>query len=221
MSDLPENLQIKREPSPPSTPEDKSPNNIKAKLNLHVKRRLQDYNQTTEDTSTNNSQLSPHQQQKPLQSVDIKQEPSSQKPSEVVRQKRPYNKRTDKQKSSQQQLEATNLATSTSTTAATTPQRKYKHKIKQIVANDNAELLNASNASEEALTSGHNVSITTGAISAGDDDEVAHDNELKGGREKEKCPDVLAMVLSMKKRALMQDPEVQNFLKEVMDVIKS
>ncbi|XP_037810712.1 uncharacterized protein LOC119602953 [Lucilia sericata] len=210
MCDLPENLQIKREPSPPSTPEDKSsPHNIKAKLNLHVKRRLQDFSQANtalEETSYNNKTP-----------PDIKQEPQK---LETTRQKRPYHKRTDKHKPHTPSLEAsatTNVATSAGP-------RKYKHKIKQIVANnDNQELTASSNAAlEEPLAVGSsNTTITAGALSAGDEDEAGHDADLKAVREKEKCPDVLAMVLSMKKRALMQDPEVQKFLKDVMEVIKS
>ncbi|KAM7355924.1 uncharacterized protein ACRADG_001833 [Cochliomyia hominivorax] len=209
LSDLPENLQIKREPSPPSTPEDKAPNSIKAKLNLHVKRRLQDYNQTTEESP--NIITSPSSKPPPT-SIDVKQEPTQK--TEIIRQKRPYNKRSDKIKSVTQTVESSNIASASTTT---TPQRKYKHKIKQIVSNDSQESLNE----EPPLASGQNATITAGAISAGDEDEGGHDNELKTNREKEKCPDVLAMVLSMKKRALMQDPEVQNFLKEVMEVIKN
>ncbi|XP_065360821.1 uncharacterized protein LOC135954559 [Calliphora vicina] len=210
MCDFPENLQIKREPSPPSTPEDKSPSNIKAKLNLHVKRRLQDFNQTAEDNLSFNN--------KTQIAVDIKQEPQK---SETIRQKRPYNKRTDKNKSATQSLESTSLLTAAGSAAALAPQRKYKHKIKQIVGNDNQDLLPNSNTIDEPASVGHNATITAGALSAGEEDEGGHDNELKAGREKEKCPDVLAMVLSMKKRALMQDPEVQKFLKDVMEVIKS
>ena len=214
MCDLPENLQtIKRELSPSSTPEEKSPNSIKAKLNLHVKRRLLDFNQTTEDSPSTAAQC---------KQLDTPK-------TETVRQKRPYHKRADKNKTN-------NPTTATGETPAaaaaclvgiattTTPQRKYKHKIKQITTTTSTlENHQEYNNTEEQTATGnhHNTALTTGAISAGDEDEGGHDNEMKTVREKEKCPDVLAMVLSMKKRALMQDPEVQKFLKDVMEVIKS
>lgn len=210
--DFPENLQIKREPSPPSAPEDKSPNNIKAKLHLHVKRRLQDFNQTAEENTTfySGSKIQ-------VTVNNIKQEPQK----EVIRQKRPYQKRTDKSKASAQSFDNSSQGTVT-LGEATTLQRKYKHKIKQIVANDKQDLLASSNSAtaEENVGEHHNAIIAAGTISAGDEDEGGQD-ELKAGREKDKCPDVLAMVLSMKKRALMQDPEVQGFLKEIMQLIKS
>lgn len=201
MSDLPENLQvIKREPSPPSTPEDRSPNDIKAKLNLHVKRRLQDFAQHSEDGSLEICHSS-------TVNADIKPKLEAIK-TETTRQKRPYHKRTEKTPKS------TSSATSTS---GTTPQRKYKHKLKQIVTTGNPETLTPNSVDEPAINSS---TLTAGAISAGDEDDGGHD-DLRAAKEKEKCPDVLAMVLSMKKRSLMQDPEVQSFLKDVMEVIKS
>lgn len=210
MCDLPENLQIiKHELSPSSTPEEQSPNNIKAKLNLHVKRRLQDFNQTTDDSPS---------------TAQCKQLDTPK--TETVRQKRPYHKRADKNKINHPTT--TTGETSLTTTASvvglattTTPQRKYKHKIKQITTNT-SETNQEHNTDEQTTTTGHhNTTLNTGTISAGDEDEGGHDNDMKTVREKEKCPDVLAMVLSMKKRALIQDPEVQTFLKEVMEVIKS
>ena len=212
MCDLPENLQtIKREFSPSSTPEEKSPNSIKAKLNLHVKRRLLDFNQTTEDSPSTAAQC------KQLDTTKT----------ETVRQKRPYHKRADKNKTN-------NPTTATGETpvaaaslvgiaTTTTPQRKYKHKIKQIATTTNTleNHQEHNNTEEQTATGNHHNTALTGTISAGDEDEGGHDNDMKTVREKEKCPDVLAMVLSMKKRALMQDSEVQNFLKDVMEVIKS
>ncbi|TMW42663.1 hypothetical protein DOY81_012258 [Sarcophaga bullata] len=128
MSDLPENLQtIKRERSPSSTPEEKSPNSIKAKLNLHVKRRLQD--------STGETPLT-----------------------------------------AQAAASLVGIATTT------TPQRKYKHKIKtnNNTSNKYVGKSERNNTEEQTATANnHNTTLTTGAISAGDEDEGGHDNDMK------------------------------------------
>lgn len=214
MSDFPENLQvIKLEPTSPTTSEDKSPHNIKAKLNLHVKRRLQDYggNHSQDDNEQPQGSYSQQQQQ---HSGNVMLTPDHNKGiKEQQRQKRPYHKRADKAKSNQ------SVAPQQSPTEGTptTPQRKYKSKFKPVATTGNPDSLTPISQDD---TSSHATTLNAGAVSAGDEDEAGHD-DMRQAREKEKCPDVLAMVLSMKKRALMQDPEVQEFLAEVMKVIKS
>lgn len=206
MSDLPENLQvIKQEQISPSTPTEASlchNNNIKVKLNLHVKRRLQqDYNQNKDEeaetnptSGRNNNMQSAAEYNRSKQNIDVPNE-------KMIRQKRPYHKRTDKVKNS-----------ATSTEAPNQQVRKYKHKLKQLVINT---AVNPDVSTPAPVEDNGPNSSNVGTTSAGDDE-----NEIRLGREKDKCPDVLAMVLSMKKRALLQDPEVQSFLVEVMKVMK-
>ncbi|XP_013107095.1 uncharacterized protein LOC106086827 [Stomoxys calcitrans] len=191
MTDYPENLNIhmiKRETSP-STSEERAPHDIKARLNLHVKRRLQDGHSLPEESVAAIHSPVSHKLNKDV-------------PVKEARQKRPYNKRTDKSTKVHPTL-------SEASTSASIAQRKNKQKLKQVVTDSQDD------------TTMHALNINSGTVSAGDEDE-GHDNDFRpGGREKEKCPDVLAMVLSMKKRALMQDPEVQRFLADVMGVIKT
>ncbi|XP_075163441.1 uncharacterized protein LOC142236064 [Haematobia irritans] len=177
---------IKREPSPTPS-EEISPYDIRAKLNFHVKRRLQESAEETAGPSSVNI--------KQAKDVNVKE----------GRQKRPYNKRTDK-------TTKVAITVDDSKTATTPPatQRKNKQKVKQATAPDSQD-----------DTSMHSQNFNSGTISAGDEDE-GHDTELRSGvREKEKCPDVLAMVLSMKRKSLMQEPEVKQFLAEVMNVLKT
>lgn len=192
MGDFPENLNIqniKREPSPQSPEERTTPYDIKAKLNLHVKRRLQDH--PNDDTTQESHSIIDNSKQH----IDRPKE---------IRQKRPYHKRTDKAKQAGTSLTTTVQLPSSDTSTSTPQQRKYKPKSKQVTTTDSQD----DNSMPPNLNSG------------AEEDDAGHDNDLRPGREKEKCPDVLAMVLSMKKRALIQDPEVQKFLAEVINVIK-
>ncbi|XP_073839803.1 uncharacterized protein [Musca autumnalis] len=198
------NLQtIKLEPAPSTPPEDRTTqHDIKAKLQSHVKRRLHEYGQSSsmEDTT-----MEAHSNVAAATASLVGDNKRDQ--TKEVRQKRPYHKRTDKTKD----------AAGTSATT-TPPQRKYKHKLKQSVVSSAGDSQD-DNSMPPTTSSG---TMTSGAISAGDEDDAAgHENDMRTNREKEKCPDVLAMVLSMKKRALMQDPEVQKFLVDVMNVLKS
>ncbi|XP_061393174.1 uncharacterized protein LOC133328646 [Musca vetustissima] len=202
------NLQtIKLEPAPSTPPDDRTAqHDIKAKLQSHVKRRLHEYGQSTGEDNSNNSQLMESHSATGASAATFgdnhKKEPQTK---DGVRQKRPYHKRSDKLKDSS--------AAAAASTSTPPPPRKYKPKVKQPVVSDSHD--------DNSMPATSN--MPSGAISAGDEDETAvgQDNDMRTSREKEKCPDVLAMVLSMKKRALMQDPEVQKFLMDVMNVIKS
>ncbi|XP_005186872.2 uncharacterized protein LOC101890719 [Musca domestica] len=187
------NLQtIKLEPAPSTPPEDKTQHDIKAKLQSHVKRRLHEYGQ---NAAEDGHSMETHTNAGGASTLSDHKKDS---PKEV-RQKRPYHKRTDKVKDA--------------TSAAPQQHRKYKQKMKQQAVVSDSHDDNSMPATSNTIS---------GTISAGDEDEAAgHDNDMRTNREKEKCPDVLAMVLSMKKRALMQDPEVQKFLADIMNVIKS
>ncbi|XP_037932658.1 uncharacterized protein LOC119667440, partial [Teleopsis dalmanni] len=163
--EIPENLQkIKIEH--PSSPEKSPQNNIKERLHLHVKRRL---NANTEEIGLDTNTNKQNEKQK---------EPKT---------KRPYQKRSEK------------VNTKTSTDEEGRKNKRHKSKNSAIVSEETANV---------------------GAGGIYDDDEINDADSKTTGRDKDKYPDVLNMVLSVKKRALMQNTEVKEFFIKLMNEIK-
>ncbi|XP_055903360.1 anaphase-promoting complex subunit cdh1 [Eupeodes corollae] len=194
MSQTAENPPVK---TPKTTPERSSEksinNNIKEKLNLHVKRRLQESGadlsllnnnniNTTKNNNNNNEVKVRKQYTKRIEKAN--------NPTIVRRAKRTKLKLAT----------GSGTGTGTATTTSTVSQRD-----------------------SESLGSVASTSTTT--ASAGDDEGSRDGNSQNpdiphSPREKEKCPDLLNVVLNVKKRALFQNPEVIKFLHNMMDVLR-
>ena len=138
-----------------------STENIKERLNIHVKRRLQE-----------GSTIAPTTNEVP------------EHPTEKPKQKRTYQKR-----------QHDNKKVKTSPPDCGIPQRKNKRpKSGKVLEKQETE-----------------------ASIGGDDVDDSQDGE---NSKREKCPDVLGMVLALKKQQLMRDPEVQQILSKIMDIVK-
>ncbi|XP_016979578.1 uncharacterized protein LOC108044924 [Drosophila rhopaloa] len=138
--------------------------NIKERLNLHVKRRLQ------QDTDN------------PIESPELlpsEQNPKRSKGKEVPKPRKPYQKRTEKPKT--EATKSKKVGQLGSPAAETDPL-------------------------DDQEPEGFSPEAADGKSST---------------RDRYKNADILNMVLNVKKRILMQDPEVQAFWTEVMTVIKS
>ncbi|EDW79737.1 uncharacterized protein Dwil_GK17858 [Drosophila willistoni] len=166
MSDLPENLQIKLE----------SPN-IKERLNLHVKRRLQ------HDPDNATPPIVP--ETKRAKSKEKEKEPKPRKP---------YQKRVDKIKTE---------AVVTSTTSTTGKGKKAAQ-----IASPAAEL--------EPMLDEADLELGAGGAGGGSPEAAGRSNT---NRDRHKNADILNMVLSVKKRALLQNPEVQKFWTNIMQAL--
>ncbi|XP_064537962.1 uncharacterized protein LOC135428089 [Drosophila montana] len=166
MADFPENLQvIKLEP--PGTPEK---SNIKERLNLHVKRRLQ------QDLPVSSPETPPGDTVAATATKRCKATPAQSK--EGQKQRKPYQKRVEK------------IKTETS---------KCK---KAQTASPAADL----EAFDE--TADHEAS-------------PERSDAKNIGRDRYKNADILNIVLSAKKRALMQNAEVQSFWSKIMSALKN
>ncbi|XP_068148235.1 uncharacterized protein [Drosophila tropicalis] len=168
MSDLPENLQIKLE----------SPN-IKERLNLHVKRRLQ------HDPDNAMPPIIPETKRAKCKEKDREKEPKPRKP---------YQKRVDKIKTE---------AVVTSTTSSVGKSKKAAQ-----IASPAAELEPMMDEADPEL----------GAGGAGGGSPEAAGRSYTN-RDRHKNADILNMVLSVKKRALLQNPEVQKFWTNIMQAL--
>ncbi|TDG51126.1 hypothetical protein AWZ03_002489 [Drosophila navojoa] len=165
MADLPENLQvIKLEP--PGTPEKA---NIKERLNLHVKRRLQ------QDLPVSSPETPPGDTAAATSSKRNKATSGQSK--EAQKQRKPYQKRVDKVKS------------------------------------DSSKCKKAQTASPAADLEAYDEHV--------DHEASPERSDTKNiSRERYKNADILNLVLSTKKRALMQNPEVQTFWSNIMSALK-
>ncbi|BFG04220.1 uncharacterized protein DMAD_03236 [Drosophila madeirensis] len=141
--------------------------NIKERLNLHVKRRLQ------QDTESTGDSIEPYP-------GDLSASAGKRgKAKESLKQRKPYQKRTEKNK--------------TETTKCKKATQIASPALEAEPLEEQDEPGGSPEAAEHKSTS----------------------------RDRYKNADILNMVLSSKKRALMQDPEVQAFWTRIMAVIKS
>ncbi|KAH8300658.1 hypothetical protein KR018_003062 [Drosophila ironensis] len=145
--------------------------NIKERLNLHVKRRLQQ--DGADPASLENSELLADSSR----AANLRRG----KAKETPKQRKPYQKRTDKTKTEASKVKKGNQQMGSPATEANETL-------------DDQEL------------EGHSPEAGDGKSSS---------------RDRYKNADILNMVLSAKKRALMQDPEVQAFWAKIMQAIKS
>lgn len=232
-AELPENLQIVKIEGPQLPETEAQPRRlIKERLNLHVKRRLHQQEQEPDAQTQKQLQLVTHPSRNTAQEfvaiTAAQQSPKSanvyvnstendviaststsskrkkeQQQKEPVKTRRPYQKRADKN--------TTKIQTQIQTSAAEDGGRSQecrknkRHKQQGTVSGGGAGALCLSPGVEEG--------------SGGGGDEV--DGRDIYSRDKEKCPDILSMVLSGKKRALMQNAEVQEFLGKIMTALKN
>ncbi|EDW00711.1 uncharacterized protein LOC6561066 [Drosophila grimshawi] len=167
MGDVPENLQvIKLEP--PGTPEKA---NIKERLNLHVKRRLQ--------------------QDLPLSSPETP-------PGDIVA--ATSNKR---------------CKTTATQSKETSKQRKPYQKRVEKIKTDTGKCKKAQAASPAVLD------FEAYDESAEHEASPESSDQKNISRDRYKNSDILNMVLNAKKRALMQNPEVQTFWSKIMAALKN
>ncbi|XP_030554241.1 uncharacterized protein LOC115757918 [Drosophila novamexicana] len=166
MADFPENLQvIKLEP--PGTPEK---SNIKERLNLHVKRRLQ------QDLPVSSPETPPGDTVAATSSKRCKATPAQSK--EGQKQRKPYQKRVEK------------------------------------IKTETSKCKKAQNASPAADLESFD--------EAADHEASPERSDAKNmGRDRYKSADILNIVLSAKKRALMQNAEVQSFWSKIMTALKN
>lgn len=167
-------------------------NNIKERLNLHVKRRLQQDFETSEIASSRNI----------LQ--------STKKANDKVR--KPYVKKSEK-----------NIASTSSSTSNLNTKTK-KCKLKEVGGKKGTSIENHSPQKASNLSKNN-----SGDLSCAGDDEGSHDgSSLNQDSErqaafidKEKCPDLLNLVLSAKKRDLFHNTEVIEFIQKITNVLKN
>uniref|UniRef100_A0A034W6B3 Uncharacterized protein n=1 Tax=Bactrocera dorsalis TaxID=27457 RepID=A0A034W6B3_BACDO len=247
MAELPENLQIVKTEGPQIPETDAQPRRlIKERLNLHVKRRLQQEqepqiqlqqtqiithpsgNQTREIVTT--AAPAPAAQQSPQSANvnvsstvnDVTAPTSTSKRKEKQQQKepaktrRPYQKRTDKNTTKIQTQSLTQMQISAEDGGRT---RKNKRHKAQGTLVGNAVPSSAGNAVHSASAGALCLSPGVEEGSGGGGDEM--DGRDIYSRDKEKCPDILGMVLSGKKRALLQNSEVKEFLANIMSAFKN
>ncbi|XP_017470219.1 PREDICTED: uncharacterized protein LOC108361940 [Rhagoletis zephyria] len=230
MAELPENLQIVKTEGPQLPETEVQPRRlIKERLNLHVKRRLQQEQEPQAQTQQQLQKIThpsgniaretvaitaPQQSPKSANvnvnltendvtaSTSTSKRKEKQQQKEPVKTRRPYQKRVDKN--------TTKIQTQTQIIEDGGKGRKTKRHKQQGTffaagPSGNAGVLCLSPGVEEG--------------SAGGGDEV--DGRDMYSRDKEKCPDILGMVLSGKKRSLMQNAEVQEFLAKIMTAFKN
>ncbi|XP_033247340.1 uncharacterized protein LOC117188111 isoform X1 [Drosophila miranda] len=140
--------------------------NIKERLNLHVKRRLQQ----DADTPAESTELFP----------DLSWQGKRGKAKEPLKQRKPYQKRAEKTKTETTKCKKATQIASPALEAEPLDEQE-------------TEAVGSPEAAEHKSTS----------------------------RDRYKNADILNMVLSSKKRALMQDPEVQAFWTRIMAAIKT
>ncbi|XP_030388254.1 uncharacterized protein LOC115634570 [Scaptodrosophila lebanonensis] len=163
--DLPENLQVIKLETP-TTPEKAA--NIKERLNLHVKRRLQ---QDVPEPPVGDLSLT---------SSEISKRSKVREMSVATKARKPYQKRVEKIKTDANRLKKAQIASPAA-------------ELETSLHDDGQEI----DAAPEMLES------------------------KASGRERYKNADILSIVLSAKKRALLQHPEVQDFWSKIMAAIKS
>ncbi|XP_055854294.1 actin-related protein 8 [Episyrphus balteatus] len=190
MSHTAENSPVKTIKTSPERPAEKSiNNNIKERLNLHVKRRLQESGADTSSLNNNTTTNTTISHNNNNNEIKVRKQ---------------YTKRTEKVNN------------------PTIIRRAKRTKLKLTTGIGTTNTV--SQRDSESVGSVASTSTTT--ASAGDDEGSRDgnsqnpDNILHSPREKEKCPDLLNVVLNVKKRALFQNPEVIQFLHNIMDVIR-
>ncbi|XP_067644009.1 uncharacterized protein [Eurosta solidaginis] len=238
MADLPENLQvIKPEGSQLPETEVQPRRLIKERLNLHVKRRLhqnQDQQQEPQQIAppithpsmntqrireaveivANTQQLAKINVNSIGNNVTAPQSTSKRKEKqqqrEQVKTRKPYQKRTDK-KDTKSQMQITGGEDSGRA-------RKNKCQKQPVPVVGTAVQVTVGNAGSNSGALSLSPAVEEGSCGGGGDETDGRDTYM---RDKEKCPDILGMVLSAKKRAVMQNPEVQEFLGKVMAAFKN
>ncbi|XP_053954856.1 uncharacterized protein LOC128861018 [Anastrepha ludens] len=242
MAALPENLQVVKTEGAQLPETEAQPRRlIKERLNLHVKRRLQQEHEpqaqlqkiqiithpsgnTARETlaiavplqspqSSNVNVNFASNDVTPATSTPKRKEKQQQK--EPVKTRRPYQRRADKNTTNIQ----TQMQINVEDGARTGRSRKNKrHKQQGLLAG-----ITVPSVGGNAVPSGGAgaLCLSPGVEegSGGGIDEM--DGRDICSRDKEKCPDILGMVLSGKKRALMQNAEVQEFLSAIMSAFKN
>lgn len=247
MAELPENLQIVKTEGPQLPETEAQPRRlIKERLNLHVKRRLQQEQEP--HTQPQQTQIITHPSGDTAREIvttaapapqsanvnvnsavnDVTAPTSTSKRKEKQQQKepaktrRPYQKRTDKnttkiQTHSQTQMQI-QMPISVEDGGRIRKNKRHKAQgtlVGNIVSSPAGNAVQSGSANALCSSPG----VEEGSGGGGGADEI--DGRDMYPRDKEKCPDILGMVLSGKKRALLQNSEVKEFLENIMTAFKN
>ncbi|XP_069968034.1 uncharacterized protein [Bactrocera oleae] len=243
MAELPENLQIVKTEGPQIPETEAQPRRfIKERLNLHVKRRLQQEqelhiepqqtkiithpsgNTARETVTTAAPAPAPQSANVNVNSTvnDVTAPTSTSKRKEKQQQKepaktrRPYQKRTDKNTTKIQTQSLTQMQISAEDGGKTRRNKRHKAQgtlVGNVVQTSAGSAAHSGSAGALCLSPG----VEDGSGGGGDE----MDGRDVYSRDKEKCPDILGMVLSGKKRALLQNSEVKQFLANIMTAFKN
>ncbi|XP_011176572.1 uncharacterized protein LOC105208432 [Zeugodacus cucurbitae] len=249
MAELPENLQIVKTEGPQLTETEAQPRRlIKERLNLHVKRRLQQEQEphlqpqqtqiithpsgNTAREIVTTAAPAPVPQQSP-QSANVNVNVNStandvtaptstskrkekQQQKEPAKTRRPYQKRTDKNTTKIQTQSQIQMQISAEDGGRARKNKRHKAQgtlVGNIAPTAAGNAAHSGSAGALCLSPG----VEEGSGGGGDD----MDGRDIYSRDKEKCPDILGMVLSGKKRALLQNSEVKEFLAKIMTAFKN